>query len=256
MIAGAAAIARRELRALARSWWAIALTLAVPLLLASLIAAAFPTVNVLETDAPFQTSRIAQAVALEIVFIMGFAVMARIASVFATRRDGGELRHLRRLRLADAAIVSGIIAPFILVALAQLVLVAAGTMIASGSWPRQPLLLAIAVLIAPFFFTSVGMLAAAFVTGPRSQKCAIAVPFGIIVTGAIWLLFSAGTANALHLGVPGAGISELVRLAWTADLPVETISAAAGRAAGMSVIWTAAITFAAWRFFRWEPYRR
>lgn len=256
MIAGAAAIARREFRALARSWWAIALTLAIPLFLASLIAAAFPTVDVLRTDAPFQTSRIAQAVAFEIVLIMGFAVMARIASVFATRREQGSLRRLRRLRFADVSIVSGIVAPFILVALLQLALVAMGTIVASGSWPRQPLLLAIAVLIAPFFFVSLGLLAAAFGTGPRSRKIAIAVPFAIVVIGALWLLFSAGTANALHLGVPGAGISELVRLAWTGDLPAETISAAAGRAAGMSLIWTAAIAVAAWRFFRWEPHPR
>ncbi len=256
MIAGAAAIARRELRALARSWWAIALTLAVPLLLATLIGASFPHADVLQTNAPFQTSRVAQAVAFEIVLIMGFAVFARVTAILATRREDGHLLRLRRLRLADAAIVSGLVAPFLLVAILQLALVSGGTMIAAGSWPRQPSLLAVAILIAPFFFAATGLFAAAFVSGPRSMKFAIGVPFAIILAGALWLLFSAGPANALHLGIPGAGLFELVRLAWTDDLPAATIAAAAGRAAGMSLIWTAVISVAAWRFFRWGPYPR
>ncbi len=256
MIGAAAAIAWRELRALARSGWAIALTLAVPLMVAVIIGAAFPNVHVLETDEPFQTSRVAQGIALELIVVLGFAVYLRTVTVFAARREEGRLRRFRRLRLADTAIMCGLIVPILAVAMIQLFIVAGGTMVGTGSMPGEPIYLAIAGLIAPFFFVATGILTAAFTNGAETTPITVALPLVIVVIGALWVLLSAGTANALHLGVPGAGLAELVRLAWTTDLPKETISAAAGRAAGSSLLWTGILSIAAWRFFRWEPQSR
>ena len=256
MIVATAAIARRELRALLRSGWAIVLTLAIPLLVATIIGAGFPTVPVLETDAPFQTSRVAQGIALEIVIVLGFAIYLRTTTVFAARREEGRLRRLRRLRFADTAIMLGLIVPILAIAMIQLFIVAGGTLVGTASTPSEPLYLAIAAMIAPLFFVATGILMAAFTNGAETTPVTVALPLLIVVVGALWVLLSAGTANALHLGVPGAGIAELVRLAWTNDLPRETISAAAGRAAGSSLLWTAIISAAAWRFFRWEPQSR
>lgn len=255
MFAAAAAIARREFRALARNGWAIMLTLALPLLVATIIGAGFPTVHVLETDAPFQTSRVAQAVALELVIVFGLAIYLRTVTVFTARREERQLLRLRRLQLADTAIMLGLIVPILAVAMIQLFVVAGATILATGSAPVEPVYLAVAAIIGPLFFVATGLLTAAFTSNETSPLLAL-LPLAIIVIGAVWVLFSAGTANALHLGVPGAGLAELVRLAWTTDLPREAIAAAAWRAAEATLLWAAIFAAAAWRFFRWEPQAR
>ena len=255
MLAALWSLCRTELKLLRRDRSAAMMAVVLPLAMGALFAFSFSDLTPPDGSAPAPgvVLGVWPALAMQIAIMMGFSVYVRTTILFATRRQDFFLKRLRSTELSDTTIILGMVIPAVLVGVVQVLIVGAATIVAVSSYPQQPLLLLAAIALSIPFFAGAGILTASYTQSSENAQITTAVPLFVILGCMVWLAFTPVPATPIQLLVPGGGLAELVRLAWTTDLPASELWSAAAKGAAATIVWSAVVIGLAYRVFRWEP---
>lgn len=193
------------------------------------------------------------ALQLAVTFAMGVYVASTLTVV--ARRRARVLKRMRTSGLSDVGLLVALVTPCVVVGAAQLVVFAAVDVVAGVALPVEPLPLVFALLGGTALAVGAG-LATTIVTPSPERAQITTMPLTFVLLGsvvALVLLPTDGAWRAL-LALPGAGVADLTRLAFTggawaagpAGLPA-LLPAVLALAA-----WTAAFGWLARRRFRWD----
>lgn len=230
------ALAAVELRLMVRNRLLLFTALVMPLLLGVFLGS---TPGVLGPD---------RTPAVQVVVVLALAVYAGAATALTARRQDGYLRRLRSGEIADGPILGGLLAPLVIVGIVQALVLAAATIAVGLPAPGTPLPAVLGVLLGSVLFGVAGVVTAAMTRRPETAQITTLPLFLVAALGAFLVAAPGGTPSPWVLAVPGAGVAELVRLAWG---PGSLASGAL--AAGATIIWIGLAALLARAVFRWDP---
>lgn len=231
------ALAGSETRILLRNKLVCATALLLPIGLGALIA----------TDG--EPGAWGEVVAMQFVFVLLFCVYATATTSIAARRRQLVLKRLRSGELSDPQILAGLLAPLLVMAAAQCLLLLAIAVALGAPLPDRPLALLPAYLFGSVMAASLALATAAFTASAELAQITVAPVFLAALASATWVLSTAPDAVTwlMHL-TPGGALADLVRQGW------EGGGAALPAIAGL-IVWTAIGWEVTKRWFRWEPRR-
>jgi ABC-2 type transport system permease protein len=184
-------------------------------------------------------------VAMQLVLMLLFCVYATATTSLAARKRQLVLKRLRSGQLSDAEILTGLLAPLFVLALAQSVILVAGTVAFGAPLPGRPWLLVPALVLGAAMSASIALATAAFTASAELAQITVTPFFFAAIAGATWAI-SAERESALQMLAPGGALAALVRGAWDGGgMPL--------LAGAALVAWTAIGAAVARRWFRWEP---
>ncbi|WP_423919510.1 ABC transporter permease [Frigoribacterium sp. 2-23] len=186
---------------------------------------------------------------IQIIGMVGMGVYVSATTTLAARRQTLFLKRLRGGAVSDPSILTGLLAPVVVVSLAQLAIVLG--VLAAQEPPVHAWLLIVAVLLAEAMFVGLALATAGFSTSPEHAQYTTLPLFFLTLGTAIWFqLTGVDDLIAVKRLLPGGGLMELIVLAWNGGdlglLPWLLLP---------SVGWAVLGVLAAVRFFRWEPRR-
>ncbi|NEM08693.1 ABC transporter permease [Geodermatophilus normandii] len=191
-------------------------------------------------------------IAAVIVFTIGaFSLYATIVTTLAARRQTLFLKRLRSTAAADPAILSGLVLPVTVIAVAQVALIL-GVFAAISDGPADIPVLAVAIAATFVMMLALGLATAGVTNSPeQAQVTTLPIALGTIAV-ASWVGIT-GTESLTWLKrlLPGGSATELVVDAWNGGLPV----ADSLLLLLATLAWVVVAAALAARFFRWEPRR-
>lgn len=191
-------------------------------------------------------------IAAVIVFTIGaFSLYATTVTTLAARRQTLFLKRLRSTAAGDTAILSGLLLPVSVIALAQVALIL-GVFSAIGGTPASIPLLVLAIASTMVMMLALGAATAGVTQSPEhAQVTTLPLSLGILaVTSWVGITGTESLAWVKRL-LPGGSATELVVNAWNGGAPL----AASLTLLAPTFAWVVvAIAFAA-KLFRWEPRR-
>lgn len=173
-------------------------------------------------------------------------------TVFTARRQSRVLKRLRTSELADGAIIGGVLAPVVVVGLAQTVAYLVFCVATGAPAPTAPVPLVAGVVLGVAVATAAGVATACFTRTVEATQLT-GTPLLLAAVAGIFLTASETPAvAALGLAMPLAGPTDLVARGWSAgvsvgDLPVVPLDLAS------AVLWLTVAGVVFHRTFRWEP---
>lgn len=246
----ALALARAELRILARDRVAAFNVVVVPL-----VAAVYLVANPPMQDIPGPLAASAAAVLLA-VFTSGALVLKSVMTL-VQRREQHLLERWRISGAAPTAILAGTLLPGVLLLAVSLAVMFPALAITLDHPPVQPAWLLLAAVLATVLGGASAIVAAAYAR-TTDGAAVVALPiFAALFGGGIWATFVPLGEITWRMRTTGGGaLTELVRIGWEGPSDGTDIAAAAA-AAGPSLLVLAALTsvlaVAATRTFRWNP---
>ncbi|MDZ4045622.1 MAG: ABC transporter permease [Rhodoglobus sp.] len=233
------AIARAELRMLIRNRLVAACAVLIPLGLGAVFL--------------FQgmgSNGVVTAV-LQVMVMVAMGVYVTATTTLASRRQNLFLKRLRSGAVSDGSIISGLVLPIVLISVAQVVIVL-GVLASVSSFPVEPWLVVIAVLVAEALFTALALATAGVTNSPEHAQVTTLPVFFIALGVSIWVVFTGPGGPAgltwVQRALPGGATAELIALGWAGgDLSVVPVLIA------ISLGWVAVSVLAARSMFRWEP---
>lgn len=247
----AIALARAELRILARDRVAAFNVVVVPLFAAIYLVTNPPPAE--EIPGPLA----AAGAAVLLAVFTSVALVLKSVMTLVQRREQHLLERWRISGTAPAAILAGTLAPGVLLLAGGIAVMFAALAIALDQAPVQPFWLVLAVVLA----TALGGTAATFTAAyARTTESAsvVALPiFAALLGGGIWAtLVPLGEVTWRMRGTGGGALTELVRIGWEGPTDATGFVAAAS-AAGPSLLvlltLTGALGVAGTCTFRWSP---
>ena len=231
------ALALSEVRILGRNRLVLATALLLPLGLGALVA----------SDG--EEGQWGAVVAMQFVFVMLLCVYATATTSLAARRRQLVLKRLRNGELSDPQILAGLLAPLLVLAAAQTVLLLVCAVAFGAPLPERPLMLVPAYAFGSLMAASLALATAAFTASAELAQITVAPFLLAAITSAAWALSaSAGAVTwVMHL-TPGGALADLVRQGW------EDGGAWLAPIAGL-LVWTLLGYGVTKRWFRWEPRR-
>ncbi|GAA2982631.1 hypothetical protein [Actinokineospora diospyrosa] len=190
------ALSRAELNQLLRNKTTAAMALVLPLALGAMFLFA--------TGEPDWTF----ALSLQLVTAQGLTVYVSTTATFAARRQDLSLKRLRSGELSDLAIIVGVLAPCLLLGLAQCLLLTGIAFAAGAPAPANPAGLVIAITGGVAVNAAVGLLTAAFTASAEAAQITTAPFFFLALGGSIWALSAQSPWVA---ALPGGAVTTLVR---------------------------------------------
>lgn len=238
MLRGALALARSEVRLLWRNRLVAATALLLPLLLG---------LGLSRADGQVGDGGWGAVAGLQILTMLLLAVYSAATTAVSARRGELVLKRLRTSELPEWAILGGMLAPLVGLAIVQALLSCAMVVAFGAPMPEQPLLLVAAVLGGALLCCAAALLTTR-ITASAEQAQVTTMPFLFLALGgAVWTIsVPSEEVTRLMLAIPGGGVVELVRCAW--DGGGDPLPALA-----MVIAWTAVGFELAKRVFRWEP---
>ncbi|MEU4562957.1 ABC transporter permease [Actinoplanes sp. NPDC023936] len=247
-----------ELKLFGRNRSAMFSALAVPLI----IAAAVSTSGITDSGG-------ASAAALVVTSLLGYVLLAAVyynlVATYVSRREELVLKRLRAGELSDAAILTGIAAPMVVVATAQMVVFAgAGAILLGLPVPVNLPLLLLGVAGGVVVFVLLAAVSAVFTkTAESAQVTTMPVLLGCLIGSMLYPVLddAPGVVSAVLRAMPLSPVVDLMRLGWlgtTGEAAPLGFAAVLGDAllpAAILVAWIAALLIAVRRSFRWEPRR-
>lgn len=189
--------------------------------------------------------------ALQLGVMLSFTVFMGSTMTLASRRQQLYLQRLRTSPASTASIVAGLIVPLAAVTLVQSALVLGATAFGLAA-PQQPLFLVAAFILGVLTCAALGFVTATFTKTSESAQVTTAPGFGLFFVGLLWVIFTpSGELAWYQLAVPGGAVAELMRLGWDGTAVGDSTVLATGLVASLVV--TAALGYAAARFFSWHP---
>ena len=237
-LSGTLALARSELKLLWRNRLVAATALLLPLLLGLALS---------QNDGEFGDGGWGAVVGLQVLTMLLFAVYASATTAVAARRRELVLKRLRTSELPELAILGGMLAPLVGLAVVQALLLC-GMVIALGApAPAQPLLLLAAVLGGALLCSAAALLTTRITSSAEMAQVTTMPFFFLALGGAIWTVtVPSDEVTQLMLAIPGSAVAELARCAWNGGgAPLSALA--------MVAVWTAVLGDLAKRTFRWEP---
>jgi len=182
-----------------------------------------------------------------LLLIVGlFPVYYNVLSQFVSRRDELVLKRMRTGEARDGELLASIALPGAVSALVVCALAVPIAVALDQRFPAQPLLYALAAVLAVIMFTAFAYWTAAWT---RSAEAAQLTSMPIIFLSFLGSIAPQldGVLHDLVALTPGAALSELVRVGWFAEdgsglVPLLVMAA-----------WTAVAVALAGRSLRWEP---
>ena len=247
----ATALALSELRILTRDRVAAFNVVVVPVVAAIYLAVNPPPAE--ELPGP-----VAAAGASVVLAVFASAAMVlRSVTTLVQRREHHLLERWRVAGASHTAIVTGTLAPGVVLLVGDVALMLPALAIALDDAPAQPALLVVAVALAAAVGGTGATLAAAFA---RTSEAAatVALPlFAGLLGGGIWATFvPLGEITWRMRATGGGALTELVRHAWQGPLDGTGLVATAVAAMPSVLVLlglTAVLAIAAARTFRWNP---
>lgn len=235
---GTLALARSELRLLWRNRLVAATALLLPLLMAFGLSRGGDTIG----DGGWGA-----VAGVQILSLLMFAVYSAATTAVAARRGELVLKRLRTSELPEWAVLAGMLAPLVGLAVVQ-ALLSAAMMVAFGApAPKQPALLLVAVLGGALMCCAAALVTTRISASAEQAQVTTMPLFFVALGGAIWTIsVPSDEVTTAMLAIPGSAIAELARIAWNGG--GDPLSAIA-----FVVAWTGVAAEAAKRWFRWEP---
>jgi len=246
----AIALARAELRILARDRVAAFNVVVVPLVAAIYLVANPPT-----QDIPGPLAASAAAVLLAV--FTSAALVLKSVMTLVQRREQHLLERWRISGAAPAAILAGTFLPGVLLLAAGLAVLFPALAIALDDPPALPAWLLLAAVLATALGSTAAIVAAAYAR-TTDGAAVVALPiFAALFFGGVWATFVPLEGITWQMRATGGGaLTELVRIGWEGPTDGAGIVAAA-TAAGPSLLVLLALTvvlaITATRTFRWNP---
>jgi ABC-2 type transport system permease protein len=226
-------LARAEARILLRNKLVAATGLLLPLLIGLFIAST-------NTDGAW-----GNIVAMQLVLMLLFCVYATATTSLAARKRQLVLKRLRSGELSDVEILTGLLVPLFVLAVAQSVILVLCTVAFGAPLPSRPWLLVPALVLGSVMSASIALATAAFTASAELAQITVTPFFFAAIAGATWVISAEGE-TLLKMLAPGGALAALARGAWDGGgMPLLACAALVG--------WTAAGALVARRFFRWEP---
>ncbi|GAA2109071.1 ABC transporter permease [Actinomadura alba] len=203
----------------------------------------------------------------DIAFFLIFPVFINLVNVFTARREELTLKRLRGGALSDIEILGGSVVSAALLYFAQVsvVIVIIATALGAGA-PANPLLLVLAMVLGTVVFALLA-LALSGVTPTTELAQMTVLPIMIVCIAGSGFMFPLGSLpDALQPIARALPLTPVVDIARTAYLGQDFTFgggreqlgfveswAACGRGLLLLVVWIVTGTYAARRWFRWEP---
>lgn len=181
------------------------------------------------------------AISAQLLMVLGLTVYFATTAALAARREDRYLKRLRSGEASDAVILSGLLAPALVLALVQSVLMLAISVLMGAPLPVSPLLILLGLVLGTGLCLAAGAATSGRTSSSEQAQITTLPLFFALVGGAVL-----GATSPYGVLLPGGGLAVLVQHAFTgagALLP----------AIGSLLAWTLLFTLLAKTWFRWEP---
>ncbi|GAA4895971.1 ABC-2 type transport system permease protein [Stackebrandtia albiflava] len=191
--------------------------------------------------------------AMHLVMLLGFSVYATTTMALAHRRAAMFLKRLRASPVPSMGIVAGLACGPVLLFFAQSGLLAAGHAVAGDMPPRDPAVLAAAVVTGAVTCAALAFLTASFTNTPEAAQLTTMPGFMVLIGGMLWVLNTpADEVTAVQLAIPGGAVTQLARAGFTTPGEIAAVPGVWSPVLAAVVVSTVCCLLAA-RLFRWEP---
>ena len=246
----ALALARAELRILARDRVAAFNVVVVPIVAAVYLVANPPT-----QDIPGPLAASAAAVLLAV--FTSAALVLKSVMTLVQRREQHLLERWRISGAAPAAILAGTLLPGVLLLAAGLAVMFPALAITLDQPPAQPGWLLLAAVFANTLGSTAAIVAAGYAR-TTDGAAVVALPiFAALFFGGVWATFVPLEDITWRMRATGGGaLTELVRIGWegpTDGAGIVSAATAAGPSLLVLLTLTGVLALAATRTFRWNP---
>ncbi|MDU0289183.1 ABC transporter permease [Saccharothrix longispora] len=187
----------------------------------------------------------AAAITFQLLFTLGFTVYLTATTALTARRQDLYLKRLRTGAASDAVVLTGLLLPVVLLAVAQTALLLGISFAAGAPWPERPGLFLLAVGGGAAMSCVAGVLTSGVTSTAEMAQLTTGPYFIALVFGS--MVATAGEVDDWVAFVPGGAIGLLVRAAWGGPATQVTLALLS------LALWTAAAYAASTRLFRWDP---
>ncbi|MFD6183494.1 ABC transporter permease [Streptomyces goshikiensis] len=248
-----AALGRSELTLLVRNRAALTVALLMPLLMVFVLRSTLGGVDGIGGEGATAIGEATLTGGIGMVLIL--VVYMNLVSAYVARREELVLKRLRTGEAGDLEILAGTALPAAVLAVGQvLVLSLAGAAALDARMPREPLLLAAAVLGGIVLLAGASALTSSFTRNVESAGITTLPLFLLTVLGSGLFLPAdslPGKLAAVCELLPLSGVMTLVRAGWTGGAEAGDLLTA-----GLTTLaWIMITVFAVQKWFRWEPRR-
>ncbi|WP_157182988.1 hypothetical protein [Sciscionella marina] len=244
------ALAATELRVLWRNRTALFTAGLLPLALGVFWLFAYPR----QTPGQWAT-----VIALQLAVVVGMSLYLTATSTIVARRCHLVLNRLRTGELSDSALLAGLLAPSVVTALAQLIVLGTADILAGAPAPADPSALALAVL-AGLSLAGTAALATTLITPSpeRSNVTGLPLVFVLIIGAVVLTLDTTGSLPHILMAIPGTTIGRFAALAYHGNTwaPGTGGVPAALPAVAALIFWPIMFAALTRKRFRWDQSNR
>ena len=187
--------------------------------------------------------------AIQIMAMVSLGVYITATTTLAARRQTLFLKRLRSGAVSDGSIITGLVAPIVIVSIVQVGIVLTALSVSAGAPPANVGLLIVALLATEAMFVGFALATAGVTNSPEHAQVTTLPLFFAILGVTVWVTFTGfedlGWIKRL---LPGGGATELIITAWSGG----DLSSVASLIAP-TLAWAVLGVFAAKAMFRWEP---
>jgi len=237
------AIARSELIQIFRNRLVLVTGLVIPLAVGGLF--------VYRHEAFADQASLGYIAAIVLFTVMAFGLYTTAVTTLASRRQNLFLKRLRSTAASDAEILTGLVLPITVIALAQTVaiLVVLGVV---ATAPVDVLILVVAILAIAAMMVGLALATTGLTNSPEHAQVTTLPVSLVVIAVASWVgITGLEDLAVLKRLLPGGSATQLVVNAWNGGVPVvESLPLLAP-----TLGWVIAAFALASRYFRWEPRR-
>jgi len=237
------AIARSELIQIFRNRLVLVTGLVIPLAVGGLF--------VYRHEAFADQASLGYIAAIVLFTVMAFGLYTTAVTTLASRRQNLFLKRLRSTAASDAEILTGLVLPITVIALAQTVaiLVVLGVV---ATAPVDVLILVVAILAIAAMMVGLALATTGLTNSPEHAQVTTLPVSLVVIAVASWVgITGLEDLAVLKRLLPGGSATQLVVNAWNGGVPVvESLPLLAS-----TLGWVIAAFALASRYFRWEPRR-
>lgn len=187
--------------------------------------------------------------ALQIMAMVSLGVYITATTTLAARRQTLFLKRLRSGAVSDGSIIAGLVAPIVVVSIAQVGIVLTALAVSAGAPPANVALLIVALLATEAMFVGFALATAGVTNSPEHAQVTTLPLFFAILGVTIWIsLTGMDDMGWLKRILPGGGATELIITAWSGGDLSSVVSLIVP-----TLGWAAVGVFTAKLMFRWEP---